>query len=150
MMNLWMQFWTDDRGAVLSAELVTVGTVAVLGTTVGMGTLGKAINEELLDVAKALRSLDQSYTLPSYSGGGAWTAGSAYRQRPVAESLAALGVTSQVPETVEGSRATLEKHVPGDVTPAQPLVVPAPAVQADAITVTPAEKKLQPAKKQAK
>ena len=82
--------WRDDTGAVLSSELVLVGTLGVVGATVGLNAISTAVNEELEDVAFAIRSLDQSYEIRGVKGCGAWTAGSVFHQEPVKESLREL------------------------------------------------------------
>lgn len=45
---------------------------------VGPVEVRDAVNRELFDLARALRSLDQSYAFRGIQGGGAWTAGSAH------------------------------------------------------------------------
>jgi len=87
---LLMNLWRDDAGAVLSSELVLVGTLGVVGATVGLSAISTAVNEELEDVAFAIRSLDQSYEIRGVQGCGAWTAGSVFHQEPVEESLREL------------------------------------------------------------
>jgi hypothetical protein len=76
---LLCRLWKDDAGYVVSAELVTVATVLVVGATAGMVAVRNQVVQEMDDVAGALGSLDQSY---SYGGiwipGAAWTAGSCY------------------------------------------------------------------------
>ncbi len=84
------KLWRDDAGFVLSSELVLVGTLGVVGATVGLNALATSINAELSDVAYAFRSLDQSYEVAEVRGHGAWTAGSSFRQQPVEESLREL------------------------------------------------------------
>ncbi len=74
----------DESGAVLSAELALVGTMGVVGATVGLSAAATSVQEELAEVASAFRSLDQSYSIPEQRIGGAWTAGSSYAQ-PVAK-----------------------------------------------------------------
>lgn len=91
-MTLWRRFWRDECGAVISAEMVLIGTVAILGTTVGLKTLSQSINAELTDVARAIRSLDQSYCYCGFSSCRAWTAGSCFMQEPVERSLQSLCV----------------------------------------------------------
>lgn len=88
----WNKFWKDEGWAVVSAEAVVVGSVVVAGATAGLSVVGKAANEELRDVARAIRSLDQSYVIHGFrmTNGRACTAGSAFIQQPVAESLKAL------------------------------------------------------------
>lgn len=89
-MNLCNELWRDEAGAVLTAETVLVGSVVVLGSVVGLNAAATAVNEELTDMAQALRSLDQSYVVAGRSSCRAWTAGSYFIQKPVAESISEL------------------------------------------------------------
>jgi hypothetical protein len=91
----------DDRGFVLSSEMVLVGTLGVIGTTVGLKAASDSVDAELRDFARAIRSLDQSYCFEGTRGCSAWTAGSSFRQRPVEESLAEL----------EGQMEEHEEHI---------------------------------------
>jgi hypothetical protein len=92
----WIKdFVRDDGGAVLSAEAVLLGTVGILGATVGLNLFAGSVNDELRDVAYAFRSLDQSYSVAGYCSSTAWTAGSCFRQEPVEVSLAAMRVREQ-------------------------------------------------------
>lgn len=87
----WLQeFWNDEWGLVMSAEAVTIGTVGVLGSIVGLSTVGHAVNDELKEMAASIRSLDQSYAFAGQRGCGSWTAGSCYIQQDVQQSLAEL------------------------------------------------------------
>jgi len=88
MLNLLKALRQDEYGVILSAEIVIVGTLLVLGMMTGMVCLQKSVNSELGDFAKAIDCLDQSYSSPGFqkSGGGygnsngccAYTAGSAF------------------------------------------------------------------------
>lgn len=89
-MKPFQDLWTDEAGAVLSAEVVTVGTVAVLGTITGLSVAANAVDGELKDFAYAIRSLDQSYHIEGHKACGAYTAGSHFQQRDVQESIQAL------------------------------------------------------------
>lgn len=89
-MSLWRDFWADEQGALVSAELVAIGTVAVIGTTVGLSTLSKSLDAEMKEVAYSIRSLDQSYSVPGHKSCGAWTAGSSYTQPDVNLSIQEL------------------------------------------------------------
>jgi hypothetical protein len=89
-MNLWKQLWNDETGAVLTAEVVMVGTVAVLGSIVGLNAATTAVDEELKEFAGAIRSLDQSYGYLGHQSCRAWSAGSYYRQQDVQVSLQEL------------------------------------------------------------
>lgn len=149
MRSLLRKFWRDEQGAVVSAELVTVGTVAVLGTTVGLSTVATAINEEMTDFAKAIRSLDQSYSFRGFTSCRASTAGSCFTQQPVNESILALcacaaPTTGQPARVVVPSTATVDQVViPEETVAAQVEEQPfAPAVEAPPADVTPADQKL--------
>lgn len=84
--SLLHQLWSDEIGVVLSAEAALLGTVAVIGASVGLGAISRSVDEELTEVAMAFRSLDQSYHFEGQRGCGAWTAGSSYEQPCVDES----------------------------------------------------------------
>ncbi|MEZ6055103.1 MAG: hypothetical protein R3C01_00220 [Planctomycetaceae bacterium] len=85
--NVLSQLWNDETGLVLSSEMVLVGTIGVIGATVGLKAIAESVNRELTDVAMAVRSLDQSYSLEGTTGCGASTAGSSFRQQDVSKSL---------------------------------------------------------------
>jgi Flp pilus assembly pilin Flp len=61
MGNVVKRLWQDERGFVVSAELVLVVTVGVLAMIVGISSVASAINNELNDVGNAFGALDQSY-----------------------------------------------------------------------------------------
>lgn len=90
MMNVLQALWRDESGAILSAELVLLGTLGVVGATVGVKMAATAVNDEMKDVANAFRSLDQSYCYEGFCSPHAWTAGSCYQQEDVAVSLEKL------------------------------------------------------------
>lgn len=104
-MNLLAKLWRDETGVLLSAEAVVVGTIAVVGLTTGLTVVAKSVNEELQDVAFAIRSLDQSYSIPAIEGCGAKTAGSSFQQEPVEKSLAELTAVIKKAEKEEKTQA---------------------------------------------
>jgi len=61
-------FWNDESGLIISAELVLVLTICVLGVIVGLSSVAVAINTELLDTAHAIGSLNQSFAVPGFVG----------------------------------------------------------------------------------
>ena len=71
-------FWNDEAGSVVSAELVTIGTVVAVGAVTGMQTVSTAVNDEMKDVTKAMRSLNQSNSYRGFRGCNSMTAGSAF------------------------------------------------------------------------
>jgi len=53
----------DEMGFVISAELVLVLTIAVLGMVVGLASIRDSINAELVDLSNAFGAVDQSYSV---------------------------------------------------------------------------------------
>ena len=66
MMN---QLWADEAGFLVSAELVLIATIAVIGLIVGIGEVQNAVVNELNDIGDALGSLNQSYFFHGHSSG---------------------------------------------------------------------------------
>ncbi|MBX3450165.1 MAG: hypothetical protein KF777_11420 [Planctomycetaceae bacterium] len=64
----------DDRGFVVSSELVLIATIVVIGLITGLVTVRDQVIQELADVADAISEVDQSY---SYSGATAHAASTA-------------------------------------------------------------------------
>lgn len=104
-MCLLSKLWNDENGVLLSAEAVVVGTVAVVGLTTGLTVVARSVNEELQDVAFAIRSLDQSYSIPAQEGCGSRTAGSSFTQEPVEKSIDELCEVIRKGEKTEKAQA---------------------------------------------
>jgi Flp pilus assembly pilin Flp len=62
------KFLQDDSGAVISAELVLVLTILVIGVIVGLSEVAVAVNTELNDISNAIGALDQSYFFTRFVG----------------------------------------------------------------------------------
>lgn len=76
-------------GFIVTAELLLITTILVIGLIVGMVTLRNSMNAELEDVAEAIGDLNQSYNFMGLlvdNGTGA-TAGSCYTDEPDANGL---------------------------------------------------------------
>jgi Flp pilus assembly pilin Flp len=58
----------DESGAVISAELVLVLTILVIGVIVGLSEVAVAVNTELNDISNAIGALDQSYFFTQFVG----------------------------------------------------------------------------------
>ena len=56
-MNLLQKLWNDDLGVIISAELILVSTIMVLGLITGMTCLQEAIVGEFKDLAGAFSAL---------------------------------------------------------------------------------------------
>ena len=81
------KLWNDECGVILSAELVLIGTILVLGMIVGLVELQCAVVGELSDLGDAIGNLDQSYQtsgMTSFKSNGikAQTAGTRYQDSP--------------------------------------------------------------------
>lgn len=143
--------WNDERGFIISAELVLIGTLCVLGLITGLTLVRDSIGGELGDIACAMRSLDQSY---AYSGfrayktgrrcaGGikAYTAGSCFNQNGEA-CVADIVSFGSCREVIQAPVAPAVPCPPDPVetvpsAPAQIICPPAPVVCPPAPVVCP-------------
>lgn len=130
--------WQDEAGFIISAELVMVGTLLVIGLIAGAACVQDAVIGEYTEVAGALRGLDQSYSYSGIQGCwnpccgfGSWTAGSAYYQNPEAREvcfgLCPPGVIDCAPVVVPPPCVPV---VPVPVSPCVPAVMTPPTVVA--------------------
>lgn len=79
-MNATMiQLYNDEAGFLISAELVLVATILVIGMVVGLSEVRSAVNEELEDVASAIGQLNQSYRYTGMQGHKGAAFGSFYQ-----------------------------------------------------------------------
>lgn len=72
------KLWNDEAGAVVSAEIMLVATILVIGMVVGLKSVRDAVVTELADVAQAIANVDQSYSYSGIDGHASGTAGSFY------------------------------------------------------------------------
>jgi len=79
--TLWRKLWIDEHGAIVTTELVLIGSTLALGSVVGLTEVRDSVNTELSDVAQAIGSIDQTYYYSGVQGHGAFTAGSAFIDR---------------------------------------------------------------------
>jgi Flp pilus assembly pilin Flp len=73
--------YQDEAGFIVSAELVLISTITVLGMIVGLSEVAGNINEELEDVGAAFASVNQSYRYSGLSGHKGCIDGSRFRDR---------------------------------------------------------------------
>lgn len=78
-MSCFTQLLNDENGFIVSAELVLVSTIVVLGMIVGLSELSLNINNELEDVGSAFNSIQQGYHVDGMNGHKACTTGSCFR-----------------------------------------------------------------------
>lgn len=57
------KLFNDEVGFVISAELVLVLTIAVLGMVVGLASVRDSINAELVDLSNAFGAIDQTFNV---------------------------------------------------------------------------------------
>jgi len=57
----------DEAGFIVSAELVLIATILVIGLIVGLSQVQHAVVEELNDVAHAIGSLNQGFSYTGFS-----------------------------------------------------------------------------------
>jgi len=70
MTTLMTNLLNDENGFLVSAELILVATIVIIGLIAGLSEVSFAINNELEDVAAAFGSINQSY-----HQSGSWSAG---------------------------------------------------------------------------
>ena len=57
----------DEAGFIVSAELVLVATILVIGMIVGLSEIQHAVVQELNDVADAIGEVNQTYSYTGFS-----------------------------------------------------------------------------------
>lgn len=62
LVNLAAQLWSDDCGAIITAEYMMLGSVLTLGTVQGLATLRDSANQELHDMGSTIRETRQYYS----------------------------------------------------------------------------------------
>jgi hypothetical protein len=68
MDRIGWKLWSEESGLILSAELIIIVTVVVLGLVVGLSQLQFAVVSELQDAAAAIASLNQSFGFTGFRG----------------------------------------------------------------------------------
>ncbi len=70
--------WNDEAGFIVSAELVLIATIMVIGLIVGLATVRDQVIQELADVAAAISNVNQSYSWSAVTGHSSSVAGSLF------------------------------------------------------------------------
>jgi hypothetical protein len=76
------RLWNDEAGALLSMEVVLVGTILVIGVLTGLTSLRDAVVTELADLGAAISWLDQSYYYHGITAHSSATAPTFHRDFP--------------------------------------------------------------------
>ncbi len=58
---MFRTLWSDEAGFIISAELILLATILVIGLIVGMVSLRNQIVQEEVDVGQAIGSISQSF-----------------------------------------------------------------------------------------
>jgi Flp pilus assembly pilin Flp len=66
---MFQKLLRDEAGFIVSAELVLIATIVVIGLIVGLSEIQHSVVQELNDVGEAIGKLNQSY---AYSGFSSW------------------------------------------------------------------------------
>jgi hypothetical protein len=72
------RLWNEEVGAIVSAEIMLVATILVIGVIVGLKSVRDSVVTELADVAQAISNVNQSYSYSGVGGHHAYTAGAAF------------------------------------------------------------------------
>lgn len=70
------KLWSDEAGFIVSAELVLIATILVLGMIVGLVSVRDQVVQELGDIALAIGVINQSYSFSGITGHSSYTRGS--------------------------------------------------------------------------
>lgn len=73
-----MKLWNDEAGFIVSAELVLIATILVLGMIVGLVSVRDQVVQELGDIAIAFGRINTSYSFSGITGHTSSTAGSIF------------------------------------------------------------------------
>ena len=79
---MFQRLWKDEAGAVVSAEIVLVATILVIGMVVGLKSVRDSVVTELADIAQAIANIDQSYSYSGILGHAAYSTGSFFNDLP--------------------------------------------------------------------
>ncbi|MCA8996919.1 MAG: branched-chain amino acid aminotransferase [Planctomycetaceae bacterium] len=78
MNALFQTLLNDEAGFIVSAELVLIATICVLGLVVGLAELSHNINNELEDVGSAFSCIQQTYNYQCTHGHRGSASGSSF------------------------------------------------------------------------
>lgn len=77
-MKIMSRLWKEEAGAIVSAEIVLVASILVIGVIVGLKSLRDSVVTELADVAQAIANISQSYSFSAVTGHHAYSGGGVF------------------------------------------------------------------------
>lgn len=66
--QIFSSLYRDEAGFIVSAELILISTIVVIGMIVGLSEVSNNVNQELEDVGSAIASLNQSFVFSGAAG----------------------------------------------------------------------------------
>jgi hypothetical protein len=78
MKAAFQRLWIEDQGAIVSAEIVLIASILIIGVIVGLKSVRDSVVTELADVAQAIANVNQSYSYSGTAGHHAFTAGASF------------------------------------------------------------------------
>lgn len=75
-MKTMLRLWNEETGAIVSAEIILVASILVIGIVAGLKSLRDSVVTELGDVAQAIANINQSYSFSGAGGHHAFNPGS--------------------------------------------------------------------------
>lgn len=79
--NIIIRFWNDQDGAIVSAEIMLVATILIIGVIVGLKSVRDSVVTELADVGQAFSNINQSYSYGGVCGHDVHTGGGHFNDR---------------------------------------------------------------------
>lgn len=67
MKNIFGQLYADEAGFIVSAELVLIATLLVIGLVVGLSEVQHAVVSELNDVSEGIGSMNQTFATTGFA-----------------------------------------------------------------------------------
>lgn len=78
MKKLVCRLWQEESAAIVSAEIVLVMTILVIGVIVGLKSVRDSVVTELADVGQAIANVNQSYSFSAVSGHHTYSGGGSF------------------------------------------------------------------------
>ena len=78
MKSSFVRLWREQHGAIISAEIMLVASILVIGAIVGLKSVRDSVVTELADVAQGLANVNQSFSFSGASGHHAFSGGGAF------------------------------------------------------------------------
>ncbi|MGC3969425.1 MAG: hypothetical protein QM775_19320 [Pirellulales bacterium] len=78
MKVLFERLWNEEAGAIVSAEIMLIASILVIGVIVGLAAVRDSLVTELADVAQALANVNQSYSYSGVTGHHTFTGGGSF------------------------------------------------------------------------